>query len=223
MSTDLKTKVIADDQTSFDEDPKAAGAVEAARTAVVIPDRAQKEKKLLRKLDARFSIMIVCASHPSPRLDTSADTSSVARLLTPLLWLVRSGFIFSTMLTVTFVPFTLLETRAASRAAKSLPALTSFLDFPLAQNLSASKTKGLVEDLNLTDVQYQTCLSSESAACPPRASICGLWMLTLPPPPPSCARLFKFSTSATCSLSSALVVAGRARPDQLLCIPAPAV
>jgi hypothetical protein len=35
---------------SFDEDPKLAAQIEAANGHVDVPDRARKEKKLLRKL-----------------------------------------------------------------------------------------------------------------------------------------------------------------------------
>lgn len=59
MSADLKNKVIEDDQVSFDEDPKLAAQTEAANGHVDVPDRARKEKKLLRKLDLRFSILIL--------------------------------------------------------------------------------------------------------------------------------------------------------------------
>lgn len=62
MSSDLKTKVYQDDQVSFDDDPKLAAQLEAAAGHVEIPDRAKKEKKLLRKLDLRFSILILIYS-----------------------------------------------------------------------------------------------------------------------------------------------------------------
>lgn len=129
MSTDLKHKVDTDDQ-SFIEDPKLAAQIEAAN-AVDIPDRARKEKKLLWKLDARFSILIVV--YILNYIDRNVGLSI-------LLGCGSFGGCW------------------VSRPLLVGLGLTSVRS-PL-QNLSAAKTQGLEADLGLVGSQYPTRASA---------------------------------------------------------------